>query len=223
MVRGPGNWPSDGEDADNSIDFTDEVMLDLSVVGALAPEAEISVYFTEPTEQGFVDALHRIVELEDAAGRALVCYGAPEDKGSGTSWTGMATEQSDLALAVAALRGISVVVSCGDNGAAGLPLSTRVHADYPASSPWVLGCGGTTRGSDRRRRPRDRLERRARRERRRHQRHHAAAVVAALGRRCPSRSTPGSVRASRVVACPTCRPSPTSRPASRSSTPRATP
>ncbi len=56
----------------------------------------------------------------------------------------MATEQSDQALAVAALRGISVVCSCGDNGAAGLPLSTRVHADYPASSPWVLGCGGTT-------------------------------------------------------------------------------
>ena len=41
----------------------------------------------------------------------VVCYGAPEDKGSGTSWTMMATEQSDLALAMAALRGISVVVA----------------------------------------------------------------------------------------------------------------
>ena len=148
VVRGPGNWPSDGEDADDSVDFTDEVMLDLSLVGALAPQADISVYFTEPTEQGFVDALHRIVELEEPPDVLVVCYGAPEDKGSGTSWTGMATTQSDLALAVAALRGISVVVSCGDNGAAGLPLSTRVHADYPASSPWVLGCGGTTLDRD---------------------------------------------------------------------------
>ncbi len=144
VVRGPGNWPSDGEDSDNSIDFTDEVMLDLSVVGALAPQSDIAVYFTEPTEQGFVDALHHIVELETPPDVLVVCYGAPEDKGSGTSWTMMATEQSDLALAMAALRGISVVVSCGDNGAAGMPLSTRVHADYPASSPWVLGCGGTT-------------------------------------------------------------------------------
>jgi subtilase family serine protease len=144
VVRGPGNWPSDGEDSANSVDFTDEVMLDLSVVGALAPAADIAVYFTEPTEQGFVDALHHIVELDVAPDVLVICYGAPEDKGSGTSWTTMATEQSDQALAVAALRGISVVVSCGDNGAAGMPLSTRVHADYPASSPWVLGCGGTT-------------------------------------------------------------------------------
>jgi len=147
VVRGPGNWPSDGSDSDDAgrgVDFTDEVMLDLSVVGALAPESGITVYFTEPTEQGFVDALHHVAELEDPPDILLICYGAPEDKGAGTSWTAMATEQSDQALAVAALRGISVVCSCGDNGAAGLPLSTRVHADYPASSPWVLGCGGTT-------------------------------------------------------------------------------
>ena len=144
VVRGPGNWPSDGEDSADSVDFTDEVMLDLSVVGALAPESDVTVYFTEPTEQGFVDALHHVVELDNPPDVLVISYGAPEDKGSGTSWTAMATEQSDLAFAVAALRGISVVVSCGDNGAAGLPLSTRVHADYPASSPWVLGVGGTT-------------------------------------------------------------------------------
>jgi len=146
VVRGPGNWPSKG-DVDGT-DFTDEVMLDLSVVGALAPEADVTVWFTEPTEQGFVDALHAVVEEEHAPDVLLVCYGAPEDKGSGTSWTRMATEQADQALALAALRGVSVVVSCGDNGAAGLPLSTRVHADYPSSSAWVLGVGGTTRRPD---------------------------------------------------------------------------
>jgi kumamolisin len=146
VVRGPGNWPSGG-DVDGT-DFTDEVMLDLSVVGALAPEAEVTVWFTEPTEQGFVDALHAVVEEEHAPDLLLVCYGAPEDKGSGTSWTRMATEQADQALALAALRGVTVVVSCGDNGAAGLPLSTRVHADYPSSSAWVLGVGGTTRWPD---------------------------------------------------------------------------
>ena len=146
VVRGPGNWPSGG-DVDGT-DFTDEVMLDLSVVGALAPEAEVTVWFTEPTEQGFVDALHAVVEEEHAPDVLLVCYGAPEDKGSGTSWTRMATEQADQALALAALRGVTVVVSCGDNGAAGLPLSTRVHADYPSSSAWVLGVGGTTRWPD---------------------------------------------------------------------------
>jgi kumamolisin len=143
VVRGPGNWPSEGDV--EGTDFTDEVMLDLSFVGALAPQADVTVWFTEPTEQGFVDALHAVVEEEHAPDLLLVCYGAPEDKGSGTSWTRMATEQADQALALAALRGVTVVVSCGDNGAAGLPLSTRVHADYPSSSAWVLGVGGTTR------------------------------------------------------------------------------
>src|SRR5215218_1408534 len=56
VVRGPGNWPSDGRDTGEGIDFTHEVMLDLSVVGALVPDADITVWFTEPTEQGFVDA-----------------------------------------------------------------------------------------------------------------------------------------------------------------------
>ena len=140
-IRGPGNWPGDGSDPS---DFTDEVMLDLSVVGALAPGARITVYFSEPTEQGFVDALHHVVEQYDLPDVLLVCYGSPEDGGVGTSWTRAAMEQSDEALAAAALRGMTVVCSCGDNGAAGAPLSTRVHADFPAASPWVLGCGGTS-------------------------------------------------------------------------------
>lgn len=140
-IRGPGNWPGDGG---HGLDFTDEVMLDLSVVGALAPGARITVYFSEPTEQGFVDALHHVVEQDDPPDILLICYGSPEDGGMGSSWTRAAIEQSNEALAAAALRGITVVCSCGDNGAAGAPLSTRVHTDFPASSPWVLGCGGTT-------------------------------------------------------------------------------
>lgn len=139
-IRGPGNWPADGGD---DSEFTDEVMLDLSVVGALAPDADITVYFTEPTEQGFVDALHHVVELERPPDILLICYGSPEDGGDGATWTGAAIAQSEVALAAAALRGITVVCSCGDNGAAGAPLSTRVQADFPASSAWVLGCGGT--------------------------------------------------------------------------------
>jgi kumamolisin len=140
VVRGPGNWPADGS---TGSEFTDELMLDLSVLGALAPGADVTVYFSEPTEQGFVDALHHVAELDDPPDVLLVCYGSPEDSGTGATWTTAAVEQGEEALAAAALRGITVVCSCGDNGAAGAPLSTRVQADFPASSAWVLSCGGT--------------------------------------------------------------------------------
>lgn len=140
VVRGPGNWPADGS---GGSEFSDEVMLDLSVLGTLAPGSDVTVYFSEPTEQGFVDALHHVAELDDPPDLLLICYGSPEDSGSGATWTAAAIEQGGEALAAAALRGVTVVCSCGDNGAAGAPLSTRVQADFPASSGWVLACGGT--------------------------------------------------------------------------------
>jgi kumamolisin len=141
VLRGAGNLPGPG---DGPRDVTDEVMLDLQLAGALAPGAELVVYFSEPTEQGFVDALHEIVQGEQEPPSVLcICYGAPEDADFGYRWTEMGIHLADRALATAALRGTTVCCSCGDNGAEGAPFSTRVLADFPASSPWVLSCGGT--------------------------------------------------------------------------------
>lgn len=48
----------------------------------------------------------------------------------------------------AAAQGVTICVASGDNGASDEPNATTDHVDFPASSPWVLGCGGTRLETD---------------------------------------------------------------------------
>jgi kumamolisin len=58
----PGNEPGpDTKASGDAGDTTGEVMLDMCVVGSVAPGAKIFVYFTEFTSQGWVDALHEAI------------------------------------------------------------------------------------------------------------------------------------------------------------------
>jgi len=75
-VAGGANQP--GGDADG------EVMLDIEVIGALAPGANIVVYFAPNTDQGFYEAISQAAH--DAVRKPSVMsisWGGPED-----SWTG---------------------------------------------------------------------------------------------------------------------------------------
>lgn len=138
-VQGPGNDPGDGT---NPNDASPEVYLDLSIVGSLATGAKIVVYFTEFTEQGWVDALSTAVTDKTNDPMVIsISYGNPED-GAGTIWTKATIEQVNTALESAASQGRTVTVAAGDNGASDGE-SNGVHVDFPASSPWVLACGGT--------------------------------------------------------------------------------
>jgi kumamolisin len=52
-------------------------------------------------------------------------------------------------LAAAAARGVNVFVASGDSGSSdGMGPPDSTHADFPASSPHVIACGGTTLVSD---------------------------------------------------------------------------
>lgn len=138
-VLGPGNRPGDGS---NPNDASPEVYLDLSIVGALAPGAKIVVYFTEFTEQGWVDALTEAsTDSTHDPGVISISYGNPED-GTGSAWTASAITQVNQAFMAAAARGRTITAASGDNGA-GDGETGGVHVDFPASSPWVLACGGT--------------------------------------------------------------------------------
>ena len=138
-VLGPGNQPGDGSDPD---DASPEVYLDLSMVGSLAAGAKIVVYFTEFTEQGWVDALTEAsTETTHDPSVISISYGNPED-GAGSAWTAAAITQVNQAFAAAAARGKTITAASGDNGA-GDGEASGVHVDFPASSPWVLACGGT--------------------------------------------------------------------------------
>jgi hypothetical protein len=112
-----------------------EVALDIQVAGSVAPGAKIMVFFAPNTTQGFVDAILAAV----SAGCTVISisWGAAEDQ-----WAPAEIAAMDAAFQAAAAAGCTVCVAAGDNGSS--DGETGLHVDYPASSPYVLACGGTS-------------------------------------------------------------------------------
>ena len=122
-----------GSDADG------EVMLDIEVVGAVAPGAAIAVYFAPNTDDGFFTAITTAANDKDRQPKIIsISWGQSED-----DWTEQARNAMNGALQDAANLGITVCVACGDNGSSDGATDGKVHVDFPSSSPWVLACGGT--------------------------------------------------------------------------------
>jgi kumamolisin len=132
-VAGGQNQPGSG-DAD------DEVMLDIEVAGALAPRATIAVYFTTNTDQGFYEAISQAAhDTTNKPSVISISWGGPED-----SWNTSSLAAMETALQDAAALGVTVTVAAGDNGSSDGESDGQPHVDFPASSPYSLGCGGTT-------------------------------------------------------------------------------
>jgi kumamolisin len=142
VVQGPGNDPGpDSEASDQQGDSTGEVMLDICVVGSVAPGANIFVYFTEFTSQGWLDALHEAIAGDNAISVISISYGNPEDDPQG-AWSRMGVRVVNRALEAAIAKGITICVASGDDGSSD-QVASGAHVDFPASSPYVLGVGGT--------------------------------------------------------------------------------
>ena len=142
VVQGPGNDP--GPDTPASAkrgDSTGEVMLDMCVVGSVAPGANIFMYFTEFTSKGWVDALHEAITDKNEISVISISYGNPEDDPQG-AWTSMGVQIVNQAFQAAAAKGITICCASGDDGSSD-QVATGAHVDFPASSPLVLGVGGT--------------------------------------------------------------------------------
>jgi kumamolisin len=130
-VDGGKNAP--GSDADG------EVMLDIEVVGSIAPGANIAVYFAPNTDQGFVDAITEAVHDSTRKPSVIsISWGGPED-----SWTEQARNAMNAALQDAANLGVTVTAAAGDGGSSDGAGDGKLHVDFPASSPFALACGGT--------------------------------------------------------------------------------
>ncbi len=130
-VDGGGNQP--GSDADG------EVMLDIEIIGALVPRAGLYVYFAPNTDQGFYDAIAQATHHGNPATNIIsISWGGPEG-----SWSADARSAMESALEDAASLGITVCVAAGDSGSSDGDSNGAPSVDYPASSPSVLGCGGT--------------------------------------------------------------------------------
>ncbi|MBV9793314.1 MAG: S8 family serine peptidase [Actinobacteria bacterium] len=115
-----------------------EVLLDIEVAGATAPGAKQVVYFAPNTDQGFIDAISDAAHASPTPTVISISWGGPEETWSTQSRTAM-----DQALSDAAALGITVTVAAGDNGSSDGEKDGKNHCDYPASSPYALGCGGT--------------------------------------------------------------------------------
>lgn len=130
-VDGGKNSPSNANSADG------EVMLDIEIAAAVAPGANIAVYFAPNTDQGFVDAVSTAVhDNKNNPSVVSISWGSAE-----ANWTGQAMKALDSACQSAAALGVTITVAAGDNGSS--DGATGNNVDFPASSPHVLACGGT--------------------------------------------------------------------------------
>jgi len=133
-IDGGSNSPTGGADGPDG-----EVELDIEIVGALAPGAKIGVYFAPNTDQGFIDALTTAVHDTNLRPSIVsISWGGPEG-----SWTQQARNSINSACQDAATMGVTVLVASGDNGATDGSTNGALTVDFPSSSPYVIGCGGT--------------------------------------------------------------------------------
>jgi kumamolisin len=127
------NSPGDPNGADG------EVMLDIEVSAAVAPGANVVVYFAPNTDQGFVDAIATAVhDSTNKPSVISISWGGPE-----STWTAQAVTALDQACQAAATLGVTIAAASGDDGSTDGVTGGGNNVDFPASSPHVLACGGT--------------------------------------------------------------------------------
>ena len=134
-VDGAENSPTgDGNGPDG------EVMLDVEVIGAIAPQATVAVYFAPNTDAGFLDAVTTAIhDTTNKPSVISISWGSAE-----STWTDQSMTSMDEAFQEAATLGVTVCVAAGDNGSSDGVTDGKDHVDFPASSPHALACGGTS-------------------------------------------------------------------------------
>lgn len=131
-VSGARNRPTNAYSDDG------EVMLDLCTTIGLANGITPIVYMAPNSEQGFINAINRAIT--DRVNVISISWGAPEDQWSPSGISGM-----NAAFQRAVAANVTVTVASGDAGSSDGEIGN--HVDFPASSPYVLACGGTTLAS----------------------------------------------------------------------------
>jgi kumamolisin len=141
-------------DAANDGSADGETTQDICIAGSAAPGADIAVYFTTYSQQGWIDLISRVVHphATDPVCSVLsssfyVSNGDDQatlnEEGITVSWlnaVGMAFQD-------AAVQRVTVCIASGDTGTESKVGDSKAHVQYPASDPWVLSVGGTTIGN----------------------------------------------------------------------------
>ena len=118
----------------------EEIALDLQILAALLPGARIVIYFAANSQQALADAVDKAVhDFVNDPKVISVSWGAPE-----MHWTSPRREALNAALCDAARLRVSVVAATGDDLATCNEPDGKAHVWFPASSPYALGCAGTS-------------------------------------------------------------------------------
>jgi kumamolisin len=132
-VSGAVNNFQGGDDSDQ------EIALDIQVATGIAVGARVVVYFTPNTISNLAEAIHTAVFDDVNRPQVIsVSWGSAEE-----FWTNTAQEAVQAALEDAVRLNVTVVVASGDGGATAGVDDGQAHVSFPASSPYVLACGGT--------------------------------------------------------------------------------
>ena len=116
-----------------------EVMLDIEVCGSIVPHQHRGLL--SPKHRCRISRRHhhrRARQREQSVGRVHQ-LGRP-----GVLWTQQAMTSMDEAFQSAAAMGVTVCAASGDDGSTDGVTDGLNHVDFPASSPFVLACGGTS-------------------------------------------------------------------------------
>jgi kumamolisin len=120
---------------------TAETMMDVEIVAGLCPKADIHVCFASWTQKGWIDFLDEVTSGDPPTPVTIsISYGLAEDS---PDWSPDALKSINDRLQIAAMRGITICVSSGDDGTGCDQSGRRCHVEFPSSSPFVLSVGGT--------------------------------------------------------------------------------
>ena len=116
-----------------------EVQLDIELAGSIASAANIADYIGGNSSRAFLDTVSAAVhDTQRSPGIVSISWGGPE-----TSWATQDLDAMDQLFQTAATLGMTVCAASGDSGASDGSADGSLTVDFPASSPHVLGCGGT--------------------------------------------------------------------------------
>ena len=119
-----------------------EVMLDIEVIAGVCPKATIPVYFgPDLSERSLIDTVDRAIH--DETNNPFVLSISWGDFEESQRWSEGTLDRINESFQEAALMGVTICVASGDDGTDDGAGDGHAHADFPASSPFVLAVGGT--------------------------------------------------------------------------------
>ena len=115
-----------------------EVALDVQIIAAICPAANITIYFSPNSVQGFYDAIRVAGQNNDVVS---ISWGTDEN-----SFLQTYGYLNSFSFLISSL-GKPIFIASGDYGSAGLT-GSGLHVSFPASVPTAFACGGTTIETD---------------------------------------------------------------------------